>query len=59
MIRFLTVGYNFYPAKEKPHPYLRLQGEWLRKAGFDIKDRVVVSVRNGEIIIRTEGREKC
>ena len=55
MKRTLTVGYNYYPQSEKPHPYIRLQGSWLREAGFDIKDRVEVSVSEGQIVISRDG----
>ena len=36
-------------------PLLRLRGQWLADAGFDIGDRVNVAVSNGQLIITPEG----
>jgi hypothetical protein len=40
-----------YPS-EKSVPFLRLRGHYLREAGFDEGDEVLIEIRSGEILIR-------
>jgi hypothetical protein len=35
-------------------PVILLQGEWIRKLGFNVKDHVIVSERKGQLIINLE-----
>ncbi|RYF22820.1 MAG: type I addiction module toxin, SymE family [Flavobacteriales bacterium] len=36
------------------HPVLLLQGEWLRKAGFEYGDEVIVTVKDKKITVDFE-----
>ena len=35
-------------------PVILLQGEWIRKLGFDVEDHVIVSENKGQLIINLE-----
>ncbi len=35
-------------------PVILLQGEWIRKLGFNVKDHVIVSEKKGQLIINLE-----
>ncbi len=50
--RNLKVSYQAKPRKGYV-PHIRLAGEWLRRAGVDIGQRVKVEIRPGQIIIHT------
>jgi hypothetical protein len=50
--RSLKVSYMAKPRKGFV-PHIRLAGEWLRRAGIDIGQRVKVEVKPGQIIIHT------
>lgn len=39
----------------KPVPLLRLQGQWLERAGFPAGSRVVVKVQKGRLVIQSMG----
>ena len=38
-------------------PLLRLRGQWLAEAGFDVGDRINVTVSDGQLVITPEGGE--
>ena len=51
--RFLKIGYQFYESRHrdrerrgKPRqtPYLRLSGDWLQAAGFEVGRKVCVQI---------------
>ena len=64
-VRYLTVsrlrqpfyrpkGWPFWkntPADYPPAPWIRLSGQWLREAGFEISDKVRVEVQKGKLVI--------
>ena len=60
--RRLTVSYSYqrplldrrYGDPDGKVPYLRLRGEWLRRAGFTIGDRVRVEVEAGRLVVVSE-----
>jgi Toxin SymE, type I toxin-antitoxin system len=39
----------------RPVPLLRIQGQWLERAGFEIGKRVNVQVESGRLVIEAEG----
>lgn len=60
MNRTLTVGYTNYvthyqscykPSNYRPVPQIRLQGNWLKAAGFSTGDTVEVVVEDGRVVI--------
>lgn len=53
--RFMGVYYTY--GTYHSMPLIRLQGKWLRDAGFQIGDRVRVEVLPEQIIIRKAGDE--
>ena len=38
-------------------PFIRLSGQWLEKAGFDIGDSILVATENGKLSITFEKEE--
>ncbi len=61
-LRRLTVSALYIPyqgrfmwGKGKIHPFLRLKGRWLEKAGFTIHSQVEVIVKDNLLIIRSAG----
>ncbi len=61
-LRRLTVSALYIPyqgrfmwGKGKIHPFLRLKGRWLEKAGFTIQSQVEVIVKDNLLIIRPAG----
>ncbi len=60
-IRYITVYSHFSPrlfARECLVPQIRLNGKWLREAGFDVQDRIKIVVSNKcLVIIPDEKRE--
>ena len=59
--RFLTIGYQYYQSQHKDKecryrprqvPFLRLSGDWLQAAGFEVgqKARVEVTKRGINIV---------
>jgi hypothetical protein len=53
--RKLKVYYSYRSrAGRQPVPEVRLTGQWLEKSGFQIGDRVELTVKEGEIVIRRE-----
>lgn len=56
--RRLTIGYHYYDqsrdgfwAPPRTVPFLRLGGDWLQQAGFEIGQRVQVCVTSRRIVI--------
>ena len=45
--------YPFYTGKWPPDPHskIRLQGKWVREAGFEAGDRITVQVSHGKLVI--------
>jgi len=43
----------------KQVPTLRLMGNWLRKAGFEIGDYTTILVSEGVLVIRKEENSEC
>jgi hypothetical protein len=65
LVRHLTVSYRYpkAPVRRKspagivpPVPLLRVQGQWLARAGFAIGERVRVRVGARRLIIEVNGR---
>ena len=61
--RFLTIGYQYYESRHKDHerryrprqvPILRLSGDWLKAAGFQIGRKARVQVTNSGLLIMLE-----
>jgi toxic protein SymE len=57
-LRRLTIGYHYYDqrrdgdwAPPRPVPFLRLGGDWLQQAGFEIGQHVQVCVTAQRIVI--------
>lgn len=60
--RSLKIGYGVrskrsarWNESETVHPKLSLMGRWLERAGFEIGDRVKVSVEFGRLVVEKEG----
>jgi hypothetical protein len=49
MSKTFTISYA--PDAKHTTPYIRLQGHWLRAAGFEIGKRIIVSVEQGRLTI--------
>jgi len=47
---FDRISYPYDPGT-KEIPFIRMGGDWLRDAGFNIGDRITVCVDNGKLII--------
>lgn len=47
-------GSKFTIRQTETIPVILLQGEWIRKLGFNVKDHVIVSEKKGQIIINLE-----
>lgn len=59
-VRRLTVSYGARSVREPngssaPAPMLRLQGAWLRRAGFTVGVSVTVHVSAGQLLIEAAG----
>jgi toxic protein SymE len=62
--RFLTVGYQYYESQHKDKecryrprqvPFLRLSGDWLHAAGFEVGQKARVKVtKRGITIVAAE-----
>lgn len=61
--RFLTIGYHYYEGRHKDHerryrprqvPILRLSGDWLKAAGFQVGQKARVQVTDSGILIMAE-----
>ena len=52
--RRLKVYYKWPSGSENTVPLIMLQGEWLRKAGFDIGDGVLVTMETNRLTIDFE-----
>jgi hypothetical protein len=50
----LKVYYKWPSGSENTVPLIMLQGEWLRKAGFDIGDEVLVTMEKNRLTIDFE-----
>ena len=56
--RLLTVSYLPEGGSSNKHvPFLRMRGQWLRRIGFEIGDRVEVELRDGEMVLRKQINE--
>lgn len=62
--RLLTIGYQYYESRHKDHerryrprqvPILRLSGDWLKAAGFQVGRKARVQVTGSSIVIMLEG----
>jgi hypothetical protein len=51
-IRRLKVYYKYVNGKRIP--VLLLQGEWIRKLGFEIEDHVIIKEKKGKLVINLE-----
>jgi len=51
-IRRLKVYYKY--VNNKQVPVLLLQGEWIRKLGFDIEEHVIIREKKGKLLINLE-----
>ena len=57
-LRTLTVSWIYHgSASREQIPAIRIQGRWLEKLGFKIGDKIEITEKNEEIIIRL-GKEK-
>jgi hypothetical protein len=56
-MRRLKVYYKWPSGSEHTVPLIMLQGEWLRKAGFDIGDEVLVTMETNRLTIDFEKRK--
>ncbi|MCC8186441.1 MAG: type I toxin-antitoxin system SymE family toxin [Bacteroides sp.] len=61
-LRKLTVSASYIPyqgrfmwGKGNIHPFLRLKGRWLEKAGFTVHSQVDVIMKDNLLIIRPAG----
>ena len=58
MTKTLTMSYlpNMGESSWKPAgtPYLRMRGQWLRAAGFEIGKQVTVSIEQGKLTLTTQ-----
>lgn len=54
--RLLTVGYQDYERRYRPRqvPILRLSGDWLKAAGFEVGQKARVQVIGDAIVIMLE-----
>lgn len=61
--RFLTIGYQYYESYHKDReprfrsrqvPILRLSGDWLKAAGFEVGQKARVQVTKRSIVIVAE-----
>jgi hypothetical protein len=57
-MRRLKVYYKWPSGSENTVPLIMLQGEWLRRAGFDIGDEVLVTMETNRLTIDFEKRNK-
>jgi len=51
-VRRLKVYYKYVNSKQVP--VLLLQGEWIRKLGFDIQEHVIIQEKKGKLVINLE-----
>jgi len=52
------IQYGFHPPQQtKSHPEIKIDGGTLTNAGFGVSDKVVVVVREKEIVNRRKSRE--
>ncbi|HCL3745398.1 TPA: type I toxin-antitoxin system SymE family toxin [Pseudomonas aeruginosa] len=58
--RLLTIGYQLYESrhndwerrgKPRPIPYLRLSGDWLEAAGFEVGCKVSIQVTRRRLVM--------
>ena len=56
--RQLKIHYQWRKRRRSSHfvPNIRLSGEWLRRAGFEIDEQVIVKVESGRLVILAENR---
>ena len=52
MTKTLTMSY--LPTNTAGIPYLRMRGQWLRAAGFEIGRQVIVNVEHGKLTLTTQ-----
>ena len=49
-VRKLTVSYTYF--NDKPVPFIRLSGAWLKVLGFDFGGKVIVREQPGQLVIQ-------
>nr|WP_255296632.1 SymE family type I addiction module toxin [Xenorhabdus szentirmaii] len=55
--RYYTVGYVPQNGSENPPPMIRLKGQWLKQAGFEIGGSVTVKIMDGCLVLIPDSDE--
>lgn len=53
--KFRGGGYRMCDPAPKEVPWLNVSGNWLKEAGFDIGDRIEITIKPNELHIKKDG----